>query len=59
MNAPLFPALALPELNTSMPLTPETPAFMLRMVTMPLLDAVPSPLERLNAPPVWTTLRPE
>jgi len=56
MNAPLFPALALPELNTSMPLTPETPAFMLRMFTMPLLVAVPSPLERLNAPPVWTTL---
>jgi len=56
---PLFPPFALPELNTSMPLTPPLPELKLRMVTIPLLVAVPSPLERLNAPPVWTTLRPE
>jgi len=56
--APLFPLLALPELNTSIPLVPVFPAFMLRIETMPLLVAVPSPLDTLNAPPECTVLRP-
>ena len=56
--APLFPLLALPELNTSISLAPSKPALMLRMVTMPLLVAMPSPLAKLTAPPVSTVLRP-
>jgi len=57
--APLLPLLALPELNTRIPLEPVDPEFMLRIVTMPLVVAVPSPLLRLKAPPVNTVLRPE
>jgi hypothetical protein len=56
--APLLPLLALPELKTSMPLLPASPAFVLRIVTMPLVVAVPSPLPKLTAPPVLTVLRP-
>jgi len=58
-TSPLLPPLALPELNTSMPLTPDTPALKLRIETMPLLLAVPSPLPMLTAPPVLIVLRPE
>jgi len=57
--APLLPLLVLPELNTSMPLLPALPEFKLRIVTMPLEVAVPSPLLRLTAPPVSTVLLPE
>ena len=49
----------MPELNTSCPLTPATPAFAVRIVTEPLLDAVPSPVSRLIAPPVCTVLDPD
>ncbi len=56
---PLFPLLEEPELNTSDPLLPATPAFMLRMVTVPLLEAVPSPLDKLRTPPDAAVLRPE
>ena len=48
----------MPELNTSMPLTPLTPELADRMLTMPLDVAVPSPDARLTAPPVLTVLRP-
>jgi len=56
--APLFPLLELPELNNSTPLPPEEPALILRIVIVPLLDAVPSPLEKLRDPPVVVVLRP-
>jgi hypothetical protein len=56
---PLFPPLDDPELNNIAPLTPNSPAFTLRIVTVPLVVAVPSPLDTLKAPPVWTALRPE
>jgi hypothetical protein len=55
---PLLPLLALPELKTSIPLVPLVPAFMLRMVTMPLEYVEPSPLDKLSAPPVVTVLTP-
>jgi hypothetical protein len=58
VNAPLFPLLALPDEKTSMPLTPNDPAFRLRMATNPLVVAVPSPLATDTAPPVFTVLRP-
>ncbi len=58
-TAPLFPPLEDPELNMSAPLPPATPAFTLRMVTEPLLVAVPSPEDKLTAPPVCKVLRPE
>ena len=46
-------------LNTNMPQLPSFPALMLRIVTAPLDVAVPSPLAKLNAPPVLLVLRPE
>jgi len=55
---PLLPELLLPELKVSIPLAPDVPALMLRTMTMPLLDAVPSPLAMLNDPPVMLVLRP-
>jgi hypothetical protein len=55
---PLLPLLVLPELKTSMPLVPAKPEFVLRIVTIPLEVAVPSPLLRLTAPPVSTVARP-
>jgi hypothetical protein len=58
LKAPLFPLLAEPELNTNIPLLPLPPALMLRMVTMPLDVPVPSPLDKLSAPPVFSELRP-
>ena len=48
----------MPELNTSMPLTPSVPAFADRIVTTPLDVAVPSPVPMLTDPPVFTALRP-
>jgi hypothetical protein len=56
---PLFPLLEEPELNTNDPLLPLTPAFMLRIVIVPLLEAVPSPLDTLNNPPDAVVLRPD
>jgi hypothetical protein len=56
---PLFPSLDEPELKSKAPLTPAAPAFVLRILTVPLVVAVPSPLEILRAPPVCTVLRPE
>ena len=53
-----MPPLELPELNTKAPLTPLTPEFVLRIVTTPLVVAVPSPAAMLTAPPVCTVLRP-
>jgi hypothetical protein len=55
---PLSPLLALPELNINAPLAPVAPAFKLRMDKIPLLEEVPSPVDKLSAPPVLTTLRP-
>jgi len=57
-TAPLLPLLALPDEKMSIPLTPADPAFKLRIVTMPLVVAVPSPLETSNDPPVLLVLRP-
>ena len=56
---PLFPLLALPELKSRTPLVPTAPEFDERILIVPLLVAVPSPLETLIAPPVLTVLRPE
>ena len=55
---PLLPELEDPELKYSDPLTPLEPAFRLRITTMPLLEAVPSPDEIRTTPPVCTMLRP-
>jgi hypothetical protein len=56
---PLFPPLDDPELKSNAPLPPVYPALALRIVTVPLVVAVPSPLDMLKAPPVWTEERPE
>merc|ERR1740138_178641 len=58
-SAPLLPLFDEPELNTSRPLTPDVPAFAVRIEITPLLVAVPSPLSRLSAPPLCTVLRPD
>mgnify|MGYP004284218933 CR=1 FL=1 len=63
ISAPLLPFFELPELNTSAPLTPLTPEFVLRIVITPLVVAVPSPAATLTAPPVlalflWGVLAP-
>jgi hypothetical protein len=55
---PLFPLLVDPELKYSDPLTPLEPEFRLRITTVPLLEAVPSPDEMRTTPPVCTMLRP-
>jgi hypothetical protein len=54
-----LPTLLVPELNTNRPLTPDVPAFAVRIVTDPLLVAVPAPVSRLIAPPVCTVLEPD
>jgi hypothetical protein len=59
ITAPVLPLLVLPELKTNIPLVPMSPAFMVLIVIMPLLVAVPSPLDKLKVPPVFTVLRPE
>jgi len=53
-----LPLLALPELNTNMPLLPTSPALVLRIAIVPLDVEDPSPLETLTAPPVSEVLRP-
>jgi hypothetical protein len=58
-SAPLFPWLEVPDENTKIPLTPSNPELAVRMRTLPLVVAVPSPLATLNEPPVLTVLRPE
>jgi hypothetical protein len=58
-TAPELPLDADPDEKTSMPLEPASPEFALRITTDPLDDAVPSPLPRLNAPPVAKVLRPD
>lgn len=57
-NEPLFPLLLLPVENVRRPLVPPEPAFVLIIDIMPLLVAVPSPLVKLRAPPVFTVLMP-
>ena len=59
ISPPLFPPFDVPVLNTSIPLEPDAPEFALRITMLPLVDAVPSPLCTLSAPPVVTVLRPE
>jgi hypothetical protein len=56
---PLLPLLEEPELKTNSPDTPCLPALKLRIITAPLVLAVPSPLPMLTAPPVFEVLRPE
>ena len=58
ISPPLFPAFDVPVLNTSIPLDPDAPEFALRITMLPLVDAVPSPLCTLRAPPVVAVLRP-
>ena len=57
-TCPLLPLLELPELKINTPETPFVPALALRIVTEPLVVAVPSPDATLTAPPVCTVLRP-
>jgi hypothetical protein len=49
---PLLPELAVPVLNTSIPLTPETPAFAVDTNIDPLDDMDPYPLRIIILPPV-------
>jgi hypothetical protein len=58
LKSPELPLLALPELNTNIPLLPIAPALALLIEIIPLLVAVPSPLDKLIAPPVSVVLRP-
>ena len=51
-TVPLLPRRAEPELKTSLPLDPVLPVFSLITVMHPLLDAVPSPPNRILLPPV-------
>merc|ERR1711995_93224 len=57
--APDEPELAVPELNTSTPLTPLWPALDDTIVTAPLVLAMPWPLTTPTAPPVATVLSPD
>ena len=54
----LLPLTEVPLLKTSAPLTPDAPELALRIVTTPLVVAVPSPEPMEMAPPVCTVLRP-
>jgi hypothetical protein len=56
---PLVPLLDVPELKTSTPLTPVSPALADATVIAPLDVAIPSPLVTPMEPPVWTVLCPE
>ena len=49
---PDAPRLVVPEVNDNAPLTPKVPAFTVFMMIAPLLEAVPSPVDNDNAPPV-------
>ena len=53
---PEVPRLVVPVLNTSKPLMPWSPAFDVRMLIAPLLEAVPCPARRMMSPPVCTWL---
>ena len=53
---PDVPELDVPELNTNTPLTPFAPALAVRIVTAPLVLAIPWPLVTPTAPPVSTVL---
>ena len=55
---PEVPELDVPELKTSTPLTPVSPAFDVRIVIAPLEAALLEPLARAIAPPVATPLSP-
>jgi len=57
-TAPELPLVAVPVLKYSAPLAPLVPPFADRILTMPLVVAVPSPLTKLNKPPVFTVLKP-
>jgi len=56
---PLFPDEDEPVLKYTAPLAPLDPALAERILTIPLVVAVPSPLTKLNKPPVLAELRPE
>jgi len=56
---PLFPELEVPELNTSLPLTPELPAFTLAIRTEPLEEGALKPLITKINPPVKEPDSPE
>ena len=49
---PLAPEEVVPVEKTSSPLTPLTPAFKVRMITLPEDDSVPNPLIIEMEPPV-------
>jgi hypothetical protein len=51
-TAPELPPLLEPVLKNKEPLTPNLPAFKLRITTLPLVVAVPSPDEMRTTPPV-------
>ena len=52
LTAPDAPELAVPDLNTSRPLTPDVPAFTDCKITRPLLEGEPIPVDKDTAPPV-------
>jgi hypothetical protein len=53
-----LPLLEDPELKIKRPLDPVDPAFKLFIIITPLVEAVPSPLATLTAPPDLTVLDP-
>ena len=53
---PVVPELDVPELKVMTPLTPDEPAFAVRIVMAPLVDSVPSPVVIDIEPPVRTVL---
>ena len=55
-TVPVVPELDVPELNVITPLTPDEPAFAVRIVMAPLVDSVPSPVVIEIEPPVRTVL---
>lgn len=57
-NDPAFPATTDPELNASCPLAPASPEFADETNSVPLLDAVPSPVLIRVRPPLDDVLRP-
>jgi hypothetical protein len=59
MIIPELPLLVVPELNTSIPLVPAVPAFIVMIFKLPLEVALPSPLSIVKAPPVTSSLLPD
>ncbi len=57
-SAPLFPYLAVPELNDNFPLEPVAPEFAVDIDILPELVVVPSPLRTKTSPPEDGLLRP-